>query len=139
MNMSDVQLFLQDFDCCVIATAGIDGQPEAATVGFSFDESNSFVIATKQSTRKAQNILKSDKVAIVVGFDGAKTLQVEGEASLLDPEKDAERIELHFEKVPGARKYAGDEGENYYRITPTWLRFTDYTQNEPIFETKELK
>lgn len=139
MTILDVQDFLKEFDCCVISTVDTSGQPEAATVGFSVDDEMKFVIATKSSTRKAQNLAGNNKVAFVVGFDGAKTLQLEGATELLDKDKHQERIELHFEKVPGARKYSAEGGENYYLITPTWLRFTDYTQSEnPIFETKEL-
>jgi len=137
MTLQDVKEFLKDFETCVIATVGSSGRPEAATVGFSVGDDFKFVVASNQSTRKAQNIAENSNVALVVGFDGPKTLQIEGEASLLN--QDSERIQLHLEKVPGARKYADLPGQNYYLIAPTWLRFTDYTQADPIFETKELK
>lgn len=138
MTLDNVKDFLEAFETCVIATVGSSQRPEAATVGFSVDDDFKFVIASNQSTRKAQNIAENDQVALVVGFDGSQTLQLEGNAIPLDEKDDADRIQLHFNKVPGARKYADESGQKYYLITPTWLRFTDYTQADPIFETKEL-
>ena len=138
MNLEDVKTFLNSLSTCVIATIGDSWQPEAATVGFSVDDDFKILIATNGKTRKAVNLAENNKVALVVGFDGPKTVQLEGEAEKLDQAKHQDRINLHFEKVPGAKRFAGESGQNYYLITPTWLRFTDYTNENPIFETRSF-
>lgn len=138
MNLQDVKQFLNQFDTCVIATTNASSQPEAATVGFSVDEQFKVLIASNEKTRKAVNISQNNKVALVFGFDGPKTVQLEGEAEKINPAENEGRITLHFDKVPGAKKFAGETGQNYYLITPSWLRFTDYTQQPPIFETRDF-
>lgn len=138
MNLDDVKQFLNQFETCVISTVGDNLQPEAATVGFSVDDDFKILIATNKKTRKAANLEKNNKVALVVGFDGPRTVQIEGEAVKIDVEENADRINLHYEKVPAAKKFAGQSGQSYYLISPTWLRFTNYTQNPPIFDTESF-
>lgn len=136
MSLEAAKQFLNQFETCIVATADANGQPQAATVGFSVDDEFKILIATNQNTRKAANLAENNKIAFVVGFEGPKTVQLEGVAVRIDPEENQDRINLHFEKVPGAKKFAGESGQNYYLITPTWLRFTDYTKPSPIFETR---
>lgn len=138
MGLSDVRQFLDQHETCVISTVGENSQPESATVGFSVDGDFTIMIATNEKTRKAQNLQVNNKVALVIGFEGPKTVQLEGVARLVDPEVSANRINLHFEKVPGAKKFANDTGQNHYLIAPTWLRFTDYTKKPATFETKDF-
>lgn len=138
MSLDDVKQFLDGFETCVIATNSGD-QPQAATVGFSVDDDFKILIATSEKTRKAVNLTENNKVSLVVGFEGPKTMQLEGVAEKVDQDTYKDRINLHFERVPAAKKYAGDTGQNYYLITPTWLRFTDYTNETPIFETRSFK
>ncbi len=137
MNLKDVQTFLDEFQTCVVSTIHLD-QPQAAVVGFSVDDECKILIATNQNTRKASNLVENNKVALVVGFDGPRTVQLEGVARKIEAEEYTERIGLHFRKVPGAQKHVEEAGQNYYLITPTWLRFTDYTNESPIFETEDI-
>ena len=116
MNIDTVKQFLAEFDDCVIATVSADGKPEAATVGFSCDENIRIVICTNINTRKAVNMRDNHSVALVVGFEGSCTVQYEGIA----------------------RRFGEDEDQGYYIITPTWLRFTDYTKAPSTFEIKEF-
>ncbi len=138
MNIQDVKEFLNHFETCVVATVGNDEQPEAATVGFSVDDDFRLMIATNEKTRKAANIAVNNKIALVVGFDGPKTVQLEGVVEKVNQTEYQDRINLHFERVPAAKKFAGESGQNYYLIIPTWLRFTNYTQDPPIFETENF-
>lgn len=138
MNINDVKQFLELFKTCVISTVSQGGQPEAATVGFSVDDDFKIMIATNEKTRKAANLAVNNRVAFVVGFDGPRTLQIEGMAVRVNLKEAKDRIDLHFKKVPGAQKFAGELGQNYYLITPNWLRFTDYTNENPIFETRSF-
>ena len=138
MILQNAKQFLDQFETCVLATVGRNGRPQAATVGFSVDDDFKIMIATNVKTRKATNLAENPKVALVVGFEGPKTLQLEGVAEKLNKTEHQDRINLHFKRVPGAKKFAGEAGQNYYLITPTWLRFTDYTNENPIFETENF-
>ncbi|MCA9309215.1 pyridoxamine 5'-phosphate oxidase family protein [Candidatus Saccharibacteria bacterium] len=138
MNLDSVKQFLEDFEECVIATVNERAKPEAATVGLSCDDNFTFLIGTNKDTRKAANISQNNSVALVVGFSGPKTVQIEGVAEKVTRDTHQERIELHLDTVSGARSFDGEPGQTYYMIKPTWLRFTDYTQEDPIFETEDF-
>lgn len=136
MNLRDVRQFLDEHDTCVLATVSADGKPQSATVGFSIDANWSILIGTNKNTRKYKNLQHNPNVAITVGVVGFKTLQIEGDAKELSLED--RRIKKHIEKLPSAIKFKMQPGQTYFLITPIWLRFTDYTSSEPIFETKDF-
>lgn len=138
MNLSEVNHFLSQQQTCVLASINPSGQPEAATVGFSHDNKFKFLVATNKNTRKYQNLTDNPRVAVVVGVEGEKTLQYEGTAQEVSQAQLGERLEQHFQKVPGAKKFAQEAGQTYFLITPSWLRLTDYTQDSPVFETREF-
>lgn len=138
MSLVDVSKFFDENDTCVLATVSADGKPQAATVGFSHGQDFSIIIATNKNTRKYQNLQNSSKVAVVVSVIAPKTVQYEGLAKEVTVEELGKRLERHFAKVPASKKFAGDSDQKYFVITPTWLRFTDYSAPEPIFETKDF-
>lgn len=137
MNFDEVTKFLNQHETCVLATVDSNGQPQAATVGFSHADDMSILIGTNKSSRKYQNLKNNSKVAIVVGFEGAVTFQYEGVAEEKDTEEISERIEKHFQKVPMAKKFAEESGQTWFIIKPTWLRYSDLA-NQNIHETTEF-
>lgn len=138
MSLSAVKKFLDEHTTCVLATVASDGTPQAATVGFSVDESFSLLVGTNKKSRKYQNIANSKNVAVVVGFSGDKTVQIEGTVTKEIPLSDV-RVAQHYEKVPGAKRFKDYEGQTYLMVVPTWLRLTDYSSAGPIYETRQFK
>ncbi len=138
MTLMDVNKYMASQDTCVVATVTANGEPQAATLGFSHEDDFTVLIATNKNTRKYANLSTNGKVAIVVGVTGAKTVQYEGVAKEVSAQELGTRLDKHFEKVPGAQKYAGDQGQTYFVVTPSWLKFTDYTAEEQIFETRKF-
>ncbi len=136
MSLRRASEFLNQHQTCVLATVNSVGTPQAATVGFSHNDQFVILIGTNKNSRKYQNMIDRPNIALVVGFEGAKTVQLEGTAQEVSPTKD--RLDTHFTKVPGAMKFKAQEGQTYFEITPVWLRFTDYTAENPIFETREF-
>ena len=138
MNIDTVKQFLRSSNTCVISTVDKNKKPQAATVGFSCDENMRIVICTNINTRKAVNMRNNPSVALVVGFEGSCTLQYEGTVKQTTVSDLGLRLEQHYEKIPPARRFGEDENQGYYIITPTWLRFTDYTKAPSTFEIKEF-
>lgn len=136
MNLESVDTFLKQFMTCVLATVTEDGNPAAATVGFSHRDNFQILIGTNNKSFKYQNLKVNPSIAVVVGFEGAKTVQLEGTAEEITP-TEAE-LRAHYEKVPGAERFRHQDGQTYFLITPSWLRYTDFTADNPIFETKEF-
>lgn len=136
MNLSDVNDFLIQHSTCVLASIADDDQPIAATVGFSHRSNFEIMVGTNNKSYKYQNIKNRSKVAIVVGFEGSKTVQLEGVAREFTPSES--ELEAHYNKVPAARKFQHQEGQTYLLISPSWLRFTDYSHADQIFETRSF-
>ncbi len=137
-KLDETSVFLNSLDTCVIATVDQNGLPEAATVGFSHDDSFVFLIGTNKKSRKYANLTSNPACALVIGLEGSQTVQVEGSAEEVDAQTIEKRLEHHYDKVPTARRFQSDEGQTYFLITPTWLRHTNYANPEPIFEIKEF-
>lgn len=139
MKLDDVSEFMNSNMTCILATVGGSGAPGAARVGFSHDKEFRILIATNESTRKYKNLLANPKVALVVGDSKDTTLQYEGIAKNISMSQLGQRLELHYEKLPGARNYLNKPGQAFFLINPTWLRFTtEYGPNSQIFETENF-
>lgn len=118
-------------DYCVLSTVSSSGQPQSALVGFSNDSNFVLTIGTGNDTRKWRNIISNPKVSIVV-TEGKVTVQYEGTAAPLEGEELKQRKAAHFAKLPGAKKYESDPSQAYLKIVPTWVRYTDTSQDPQL-------
>jgi hypothetical protein len=65
-------------------------------------------------------------VSLVIGWEDERTVQYEGNATLLQDGPELERLKAaYFKKTPAARKWEGAEGNVYFKVEPGWIRFTD--------------
>ena len=119
----------------VISTTNKNGTPEGALVGFAQVDDLSLVFGTDSTTRKYQNIQNNPHVALTFGSNEEITVQYEGMAAVLDGQELTKYKEVYFAKNPASRKYENQENQIYLKITPIWIRYTDYNK-EPaeIFE-----
>ena len=83
-------------------------------IGFAATERLEIIFDTLKTSRKYQNFLKSPKMALVIGWDDAQTLQIEGIAD--EPKgSDLERLKArYFEVFPDGARARGVEGHRLY-------------------------
>src|SRR6185503_12436753 len=62
----------------VVSTVGESGAPEAALMGFAVTPTNEIVFDTMSTSRKAVNLARNSKAALVIGWDDNVSLQIEG-------------------------------------------------------------
>lgn len=118
-----------------IGTININGDPEAAYVGFGEKDDLSLIFGADSTSRKFKNIEKKPKVALVFGDNEAITIQYEGSASTLKGKELETYQELYFKKIPSALQYKDAENQVFLKIIPHWIRYTDYNKDpEEIFE-----
>jgi pyridoxine/pyridoxamine 5'-phosphate oxidase len=117
--------FINEHPLMVISTLNSHNMPESAVVGFGETESFELIFGTDINTRKAQNILANGNVSVVIGWDGAGTIQYEGVARKLEGEEVNKYSAIYFEKVPKSRRHKDIAGETYFLIEPKWLRYTE--------------
>jgi len=108
----------------VISTIG-DDYPESACVEFGND-GLTLIFDTNSQSRKFKNLQKSPKVSLVIGWEDERTVQYEGNATLLKEGPELERLKhAYFKKSPGAQKWENTAGNTYFKVEPVWVRFTD--------------
>lgn len=74
-------------------------------------------------------------MSVVVYDGGATTVQYEGVArEVTDQNELARRQEVHFAKLPKARRFATKEGQVYVLIRPTWVRLMVHDGVTPVEE-----
>ncbi len=118
--------FIKGHNLGVLATVNRENKPEAAVIGFSETDDFEILFATFESSRKYSNLKKDGNVALVVGWDQGKTVQLEGLAEeITDPAKIENFKRVHMAKIPTAIKWLGHNEERFFSIKPRWARFTD--------------
>jgi hypothetical protein len=65
-------------------------------------------------------------VAVVVGWTDELTLQIEGDADVPTGEDHDRCVEAYFAQFPDGRERAASDKIGHVRITPRWLRHSDY-------------
>lgn len=103
--------------------------PESAVVAFSENKHLELFLGSFIDTRKNKNISKNPQVSFVIGWDNTNkiTTQLEGMALLLEGDEREECIKRHFEKNPDSKKYQNDPRQQYFKIIPSWIRYSNFS------------
>ncbi len=124
--------FLKKHIFAVVASGTQDNMPNASTVLFQVDDDMNVFFMTRKHTRKFANLTANEKVAIVVGLgDGPGTVQMEGEAHLIEAGEDG--LDAFFEHIKENAKlkelYYGPFLElpgadlAVFRVRLSWMRY----------------
>jgi general stress protein 26 len=130
MTRDELVAFIRRHKWGVEASVGGSGQPQAAVVGVAVSDGLELVFDTLGSTRKAANLRRDPRVAFVIGWDQERTVQVEG---LADEPAGAELERLktvYFAHFPDGPSRESWPGITYFRVRPTWARFSDFSGAE---------
>lgn len=139
---------LQSKKAGVLSTLSPEGTPRARIIYYACDDRFNIYFLTFANTRKAEDLRTSPKVAFTVTDDTLpRTIQLEGEAQdITNSPVDDRIIESLFEHLEMNTKFYApvahlDRSDiRFYRITPTWVRFGDFTTGhttaEVLFEVE---
>jgi hypothetical protein len=132
MMRTELLVFLQRHSLGVIATTSPQGHPQSAVVGIATSDRFELIFDTLAETRKTRNLRHSPQVACVVGWDEEQTVQYEGVAD--EPKGfELERLKrCYFGQFPDGPSRQAWPGITYFRIRPTWIRYSDYRDNETV-------
>ncbi len=135
---ADLVAFIRAHKWGVVASTGLSGEPQAAVVGVAVTDDLELVFDTLGSTRKAANLRRDPHIAVVVGWDEAQTVQLEGVA---DEPAGAElaRIQaVYFAAFADGPSRLAWPGITYFRVRPRWLRTSDFRGAEPAIHEINL-
>lgn len=136
--------FMRANPLATAATVSPEGAPAAALVGVAVSDQLELVFDTLDTTRKFRNVVREPRIAVVFGAAGPykagkhdeRTLQYEGMADVPSGEE-LKRVqeEIYFKQFPDGRTRLKWAHIAYVRVTPIWLRYSDYNVGPPrIFE-----
>jgi PPOX class probable F420-dependent enzyme len=126
VNLAEWVTFVRERRLAVVATTDPEGKPEAALVGIAATDDGELVFDTLGTSRKATNIGRDGRVALVVGLADEVTVQVEGVADILPGVNIESYRSSYLDQFPDGRERAKDPEIVYVRVRPTWLRRSDY-------------
>ena len=132
--------FLRQHRLAVQASVSATGGPQAAVVGYAVTDQFEIVFDTLDSTRKAANLRRNQRLALVIGglvAGDERTVQYEGVAD--EPSgAELERLKsAYYGAYPDGPSRLSWPGLMYVRVRPTWIRYSDYNVNPP--EIVELR
>jgi pyridoxine/pyridoxamine 5'-phosphate oxidase len=131
MDKAKLYNFVKQHKLAVISTVTADGKPGSAVVGIAVSEELEIVFDTLKTSRKYKNILHNPNLALVIGWDNETTVQYEGVATELASAEDDYYRETYYVAYPDGRERAATwVGLVHFKVTPKWLRYSDF--NEPV-------
>lgn len=137
MDLASLVAYARRQPWAIEASVAHDGSPQAAVIGCVVTDELEIFFDTDEGSRKANNLRRDPRIALVIGWDGGQTLQLEG---VVDEPKGDELTSLfksYLEKFPDARERAMGRAITYFRVRPTWVRHTDFSSGKPvIFEMR---
>jgi hypothetical protein len=132
--LTELLEFMRTQRFAVEASCARDGAAQAALVGVAVTDALEIVFDTLDTTRKARNLRASPRAAFVLGgwlAGDERTVQFEGIADEPDG-AELERIkQAYFATWPDGPSRAAWPGLVYFRVRPTWIRFSNFNHAPP--------
>ena len=122
----------------VVSTVNESGAPEAALMGFAVTEENEIVFDTLASSRKVVNLADNPAAALVIGWDGSISLQIEGLARRPVGDDLASAKAAYFRQWPDGRARETWPDIAYVVVKPKWIRYSNYAAGPPVVEEFRL-
>lgn len=134
MTKLELYQFLAGQTLGVVGSISAEGAPQSALVGVAVTEDLEIVFDTLNTTRKYRNLVSNPKAGVVVGWEGEKTVQLEGEAFLPEGAELVRYKKVYFSKWPDGVDRQNWPGLVYFVVRPRWIRFSDFDQRPPRVE-----
>lgn len=134
MNSVELLAFLRCCRWAVETSVSPAGRPQAAVIGFAATDSSHLIFDTIASSRKAGNLRTNPHIALVIGgLDGREqTVQYEGVVDFPVGQELDDLKRIYFDRFPDGRDRAEWSTILYVRVTPRWVRYSDFSKNPPV-------
>ena len=134
MSRDELLMVMRSCRYAVQASVTPGPAPQAAVVGVAVTDAFEIVFDTIGSSRKAQNLRVNRRVALVLGnsYQGdERSVQFEGLADEPSGQELARLKAIYFAVFPDGRERERWPGLTYFRVTPTWIRYSNYNVIPP--------
>jgi general stress protein 26 len=132
MNVEQLLTFMRHERYATQASASLDGVPQAAIVGIAVSDRFELIFDTIATSRKMTNLRTNPKVAFVIGPQNSEqTVQYEGFSDEPSGAELDRLLAFYYERFPDGPERRSWPGLTYVRVTPTWIRYSDFTADPP--------
>jgi hypothetical protein len=118
----------------VEASVTLQGAPQAAVIGVAVTDRWELLFDTVTQSRKHQNLIKNPRVAFVIGWEHERTVQYEGIAEIPSEAELPDVRAYYFDRFPDGPTRQTWPGLVYWRVRPTWIRYSNFNVNPPIIQ-----
>lgn len=132
MTLRDLVEFMRQQPWAVQATVSDSQSPQAAVIGVAITDRGELFFDTLSGSRKCCNLRERPEIAVVIGWDDARTVQYEGVADEPTGEELEDLLALYFERFPDGRARQSWPDIAYFRVRPRWMRFSDFRGPEAV-------
>ncbi len=138
--MTKVELFEFMSGCKlgVLGSVSPEGVPQSALVGIAVSEELEIIFDTLDTTRKFRNLTANCRASFVIGWEGEKTVQFEGEAFLPEGEELDRYKKIYFAAWLDGPARQNWPGMTYFVVRPRWIRYSDFDQRPPLIEERSF-
>jgi len=142
ISKDEIFTFLNAHRLAVVSTLSVENGPQSALVYAVPTPDLELIFYTLQTTRKCANLRRNPRVSLVIGWpsEGERgahqdTVQYEGiaEEQAEGPARDAAKA-FYLESLPQNAGMATWPGLTYFRVKPSWIRFSTYGKNWRVEE-----
>ena len=128
MKKEELFDFIAKHDLAVLASVSPSQGPQAALMGIAVTEELEIVFDTLKTSRKYRNLILNPRIAFVIGWENEITVQYEGQAEELHEPTLPLYKEIYFQKWPDGREREKWPDICYFRVRPTWIRYSDFNK-----------
>jgi len=125
----------------VVSSISNDGSPESALVGVAWWLPTAgvpeLIFDTTSETRKAKNLSRDPRCAIVIGWEDETTVQLQGICRRLTGSEMEHAKPSYFRTWPECRAHESWPNVAYFSVRPNWLRYSCYLQGALRLEFDE--
>ena len=135
----DLLQFARSHRLAVVATVSPVGQPQTAVVRIVVTDRFELIIDAREDSRKVRNLVNNPKVGVTLGWDMLQTLQMDGSAELQTGALLEDAKQFYAKQYPESYRARQSVADLVYiRITPVWMRYSDFRNNPADLFTLDL-
>lgn len=138
MTKTELFEFMAAQRLAVVGSISLEGEPQSALVGIAVTKDLEIIFDTLDTSRKYKNLIADPRACLVIGWEGEKTVQFEGEAFLPKGEKLDRYKEIYFSTWPDGPARQSWPGIAYFVVRPRWIRYSDFNQIPPKIDEQTI-
>lgn len=134
MTRAQLLAFIRRHRYAVQASTNAAGAPQAAVIGIAVSDELELVFDTLGTSRKALNLRREPRIALVVGWDEEQTVQLEGVADEPTGAALARLKRVYFDAFPDGPERERWPDIAYVRVRLVWARYSDFRPGGAVVE-----